>query len=320
MTARTRFAFLCLLGPLALLAGCEKPPALEITHRLPAPLAVDWEHHLSTPPPPFIVHVEGAYTGNQQELAERLARSAAVAPPACGDTGLRASQAESRPARFGGEAWLTVTDEQGERVVRVGDPAQAFQTVSLPTLVRTIDLRVDYHIRTLEGTAAVVEVQRSYNSTSDPRVRGELALVRPGDPAAIPPASEVVPGLIEQAGAILHDMVLPVPLPVTIALRSVAGEPGNTALRYVRESRLPDALNAFARAAQQSPDNGAVWFNLAALREASGDVEPALDAYSRAAELLGEQDDPAASAVARLQRVTARWTAACRTDWRVAEE
>ncbi|NBB95566.1 MAG: hypothetical protein GVY16_07475 [Planctomycetes bacterium] len=289
-----RTVLLTMLG--ALLAGCAGPVAA-IRHTLPP--AMPRPDGLGTPEPGEVVIA-------RVQPPERIdAAQQADALAVCLTAHLGVADDRPGPSpTVDGEAYVTVKDVAGERTIRRWNAeAGTTEETTIPTLVRTVDLRVDWTLRGPDGkTLGEAETRRSYNSAADPKVRGELGLDRPDNPANVPSAKVILSEQCRESAAELASLVLPVDVEVSIELFAAGGSDG---LNAAADGHYAAAADAF-KAALDERDNPQVLFNYAATAEAAGRLKEAEDAWAEAASsdrLPHEKRNIARRGKARARRV-----------------
>jgi hypothetical protein len=269
---------------LCLVAGCA--PELTVRHVMPAGLPL---------PPEIALMNAGTFTVRaepkgdfaalasfaQETLAKRLADvSLRSAAPREG-----AEITPDRCATVGGTIHVSWQDQRGRRVVRRrGGEAGELKKVELPSLIREVDVRVEFAVRRASGGEALgaAEVRRSYNSAADPRVRGELGLGRADDPSRVPAADDVLKELMSDCIEAFCRLAQPVEVTARLALRGVSGQSAEAGLKAARDGQYPQAAAHFAEALRAKPEETDLHFNLAATAEVGGDLETALKHYEQA--------------------------------------
>ena len=141
-------------------------------------------------------------------------------------------------------------------------------------------------------------------SAVDPRVRGELGLLRPDDPERIPAVETIVEELLSECVDGFCGMVAPVKATHTIPLRSAWRL--NAGVRAVKAGDLASAEAEFLSVIADRPEDGDALFNLGAVLEARGKLAPAAEAYGKAATLNNGADAEAKAAAKRVRLVRAR--------------
>ncbi len=302
--ARARFVVGCLAVAGSLLAGCAPPPTVAISYAFPpAAGAPEFGMRLTAgectaggvdDADTYAVHLKRAldeqlakrpWGPTEQRMAEELL------PDATHSVTARAA--------------LEVADERSTRTLqRWNAGTRSTYDVEVESLVRTAKAEVAFRVPLGDGREVTVETRRSYDSRTDPAVRGPLGLQRADDPENVPPAGDILRELLTESAAEFVQMVSPVYHNAETQLLPVPDADVSDAMRYVRESRFPEAAGAFAAALAKNPDNAALRFNLAILREATGDLEAAEELYGAAMEGLDEAGRrPAAEGTRRVRRV-----------------
>ncbi len=250
------------------LVGCE-PPSVAIDHVLPAALPIP---DSARPLRAGQFQVTGdAGGGYAEHLAAALNQRLGDANAPAGGGGA-----------VDGTIEVDVADETGNRTIRRVSAAGESVTAEVPTLVRTASVRVVFAPRGPGGQALpMAEVRRSYSSAGDAAVRGPLGFKRADDPARVPPASEIVRGLLDDCADAFVRMTTPARSTVTMPLR-----PGGA-----DTSARPESVDAH--------------YNAAVAAEAAGRYEEARRLYLRAWELSKEHDLPSHQAADRLAVVLA---------------
>ena len=286
-------AILILAAGAILGSGCQKAE-LTVTHILPA----------AVPLPPGGASV-GSFTAANEStgdypamitrmLGERLAAAL--------------GEADATPAsKVSGTVTIEITDVRGQRNIQRWDGAtKAMAFVEIATLDRTVSANVDFVVRdgkTGEHLAGVEQV-KTYRSAIDPRVRGELGLLRPDDPERIPAVETIVEELLSECVDGFCGMVAPVKAIQTIPLRSAWRL--SAGVRAVKAGQLASAEWKFLSVIADRPEDGDALFNLGAVLEARGKLAAAAEAYGKAAALNNGADAEAKAAAKRVRLVRAR--------------
>lgn len=195
--------------------------------------------------------------------------------------------------KLGGNVSIETTESSGARIIRLWDrQAKALRDETVETLVRNVDVEVHFVVRSHPASVALatIETRRSYSSSGDPRVRGELGLNRLDDPQLVPPADDIITKLITECAEEFWDMVTPLKVSRQETLRPAPGSESSAGLASARAGNMPDAMTHFSAAAETDPTNGDLRFNLGVAAEASGKLPQALAAYLAAVELSDGQD------------------------------
>ncbi len=288
-------------------AGCT-PPVVSVNHKLPAAL----------PLPTDITALKvGQFTvaeGAPAPSAGAAAKAVAITPELASfiTGGLARHLAETLPAAtdgpgvVGGSLHVSIADTRSMRtVMRLAPTTKATTPVEVPTLVRTVRLRIDFAVsRAGDGQGlGIAEVVRAYDSATDPAVRGELGLERADDPNRVPPVETILEGLIAQCAKAFKRMITPTPADAKIQLRSVGG--AADAFAAARKADWHQAVALFQKAQAADPENGSMSFNLAAVAEADDQLDLAARHYTHALKLSGEKDTESQDAARRCRRVLA---------------
>ena len=287
------------------LAGCA-PPVVHVRHVLPAAMPLPGDVSMVRAGE-FAVR-SGPKDGFADFTKEALDKHLADVPVGLGSTGRGARTTEAQIARAGGTIDIETKDVRGKRLGRRRSAGTGkLDDVELTTLVRTAAVRVEFHVRRASGgeSLGTVEVRRSYSSADDPQVRGELGLERADDPARVPPAGDIVRGLLTGCVEAFGRMVSPVVVEADVPLRPASGRFAQLGLKAAREANHAEALRQFEAAARAAPDDAGAHFDLAAVAEAIGRLDLAAEHYERAWELSDKKDDEARQAAARARRVRA---------------
>lgn len=295
---RTRtLAILFLAGTAMLVSGCQ-PVTLTVTHVLPA----------ATPLPPGGVRV-GTFqvpSDPQSDVAALISGLLEEHLPLA--LGPEAGGADEVPAaEVAGTVTITVKDVRAHRNVRRWDPeTKKMAPARLATLDRTVSVNVDFVVRDLgtDGRPWAVEQTKTYRSAADPRVWGELGLLRPDDPARIPPTETIVQELLGECVDGFCGMVAPMKVTHTIQLRSAPGL--DAGVRAAGTGDLEAAEGHFRSALADRPNDAHALFNLGAVLEARGRLDAAVAAYEKAGSLSAGADAEAKTAAERLQRIRVR--------------
>ncbi len=280
----------------ALAAGCGAP-VLQMHHGPVADL-----------PLPATVETIGvrplAVTGADAASCTAAVRAALAQRLAEGGLPYRAAAGDHADAWLGGSVAVTARDTPGTRTVRQMDPATGtLGPVTLETLVRTVEVETALVLSDATSAKRLVAAAatESYDSRHDPRVRGELGLDRPADPARIPPLEAILDDLLGRCVGTFVAMLEPVPVTGEVAMRPVDDPLGQRGLGAAASGDLRAAVAYFRRALERDPGHRAVRFNLAAALEASGSLAAARQEYRLLAETA--DDAEAQAGVVRLTRV-----------------
>jgi len=282
-------------------AGCAAP-VLSVRHPLPAavPLPEGTEMvrvgEFSVTPPERKT-AAAALTG---ALQKRLSRHWAID----GD-----ADARVRAVQVTGDLVIKTEDARGARRLRRYDEAAgAWQEAEVPTLVRTASAHLTCRVTrpASSGPLFAVEADRSYDSTADPRVRGELGLGRPDDPDRVPPTETILTELLKGCAEDVVEMIAPQAVEAEVRTRGTLNGQGSDGLKAAEQEDLETAVRLLTDAVEKNPDDAALRFDLAAVLEAAGRLEAALRHYETVVEQSDGRDTGAAVAARRLQRVLKR--------------
>jgi hypothetical protein len=281
-----------------LLSGCAGP-VVAIRHTLPPALPLPDDLALPRAGEVVVAEMTPPDRVDPEAQARSLQDCLAVHLPEQGSG--------ARQAIVDGQAYVTVDDQRSQRTVRVYDPqTDTTSPQEVQTLVREVNLRVDFTIRSVDGEVlGRAEVRRSYNSATDPEVRGELGLGRPDDPARVPAAEKILAQQCREAAEELASLLRPVDVKADVELLPVGGEHARGGLEAARQEDYAAAAEAF-QAALAIQDDAQLQFNLGATAEAAGQLEQAQAAWEKAASseaLPQEKRDIARRGQARARRV-----------------
>jgi tetratricopeptide (TPR) repeat protein len=283
-------------------AGCTAP-SVQIEHVLPG----------AVPLPPGVGRVRAGgfavVAGPRDEFArhvqrvldERLAEFRMTGQAA----GEREAAAGAPAANVGGTIHVETQDKTSTRTVRRWNPAAGkTEDREAASLTRLVEVRVVFAISGGDSPkpTAVAELSRSYDSTADPRTRGELGLERVDDPRRVPPAETIVRELLSECVSAFCEMVAPVKLTAEVRLRPMIGE-GWRGLVAAGKGDLTAAAASFEAVVKAAPQSADARFNLAAALEAKGQLRQALSHYREALEQAQGKDPEAADGVRRIERV-----------------
>jgi len=280
----------------ALAAGCAAP-VVTVRHKLPAAVVIPG-HDAGMRVKGFSVKTgpkDGFADFAAGRLRQRLAKSAGR------------SGAANRGALLRGDIHIAMHDTKGTRRVRRGGGKTGdLASHEVSALIRTGQVRVDFVVtRAPDGEELVtIETRRSYRSTGDPRVRGELGLLRPDDPTHVPAAETIVRELLTEYIASFCAMIAPLEVVEQVPLRNTLA--GGAGFRAVRAGDLEEAARHFEGAVADAPRDVALLFNLAVTAEGAGKLQAALDNYRAVQKLANGQDPPAAAGTQRIERIIHR--------------
>jgi len=303
MLMDSRVAYLGLVCILLAAIGCSGP-VVTIAHTLPAAVGVtNWPGTFSTEA--FSVEgMQGSPAGSlaAKLLAERMPDrwKNATQEPTAGEL------------TVGGLVRVNAVDQTGKRgILKWESPGDEPRRMEVPSLARQVALEVHFVI-SKSGFATplvTIETNRHYDSTADPRVRGELGLSRSDDPTAVPPTDEIVAELLDECVREFWQMVTPLEVREEITLRPFGGPEGPLAFKAVKRGDLSDALEQLSKAARRKPDRHNVIFDLAVVQEARGDLAGASASYHQAAKLSNPEDTQASDGARRVRLVMAQQAA-----------
>lgn len=299
----------CLVVAGSLLAGCAPPPTVAISYVFP-PAAGAPEFGVRLTAGECTVRGVADADAHAAHLQSALEQQLGKRP--WGPTEQRMSRELLPDATHAvtARAVLDVTDERSARTLqRWNAETRSNYDVEVDSLVRTAKAEVAFRVPSGDGREVTVETRRSYDSRTDPAVRGPLGLQRADDPENVPPAGDILRELLTESVVEFVQMVSPVHHNAQIQLLAVPDADVSDAMRYVRESRFPEAAGAFAAALEKNPDNAALRFNLAVMRETTGDLDVAEELYEAAMEGLDEAGRRAAAEGARRVRRVRRTAA-----------
>ena len=292
--------FVCVAASV-LIAGCGGP-VVTVRHTLPAavPLPAGVE---TVRVRKFAVHA--ADTGEvaallTESLQKRLSRHWAID----GD-----SRARARAVDVGGTITLETKDVKGTRAVRRWEgETREWHAVQMPTLVRSATATVEFAVfgPGAKDRLFTIETRRSYTSPEDPRVRGELGLERPDDPARVPPMDQILRVLLGQCADSLVEMISPREVTADVPMRGTWNSAGSAGLKAAAEGDFAAAIRHLQAAVASDPRDVNLLFDLAVACEAAGRLEDALKHYRVIVERTKGQDAIAAEAAKRVERVLKR--------------
>lgn len=253
-----------------LVAGCAGP-VVAIRHTLPPALPLDGQ---LVPTAGTVRVVEITPPGRiDPDAQQRSLEGCLAAHLPTSENG------EARPT-VDGKMYLTITDHESPRTLRGWDADTGETTTeTVASLVREVSMRVDFTVRKPDGTElGQVEVRRSYNSSSDAAVRGELGLGRPDDPARVPSPEKILAEQCRETAEELASLVSPVEVAADIELLPVGGEDGAAGLAAAEAGDFDAAVDAF-KAVLASREDANAQFSLAVVAEAAGQLQLAEDTY-----------------------------------------
>ncbi len=278
-----------------LLAGCGAP-AVTVSHTLPAsvPLGADIGQLQAGN-----IAITGYDTAIGESATDILAKRIAQAKLPAG----------SQTARVDVKAVISVVDNEGQRQMRRVNPqTKQIEIVDLPSLVRIIDLKAEFAVvDPASGKALLaVDTHRSYTSTDDPRMWGELGLARPDDPDQVPPAETVLREMFADSVDEFCNMLAPVVVTETIQMRPTLNSDGQAGLKAAETGDFAAALSHLQTATSAEPKNVDLMFDKGVVAEAAGQLEEAIESYQAAFTLSNETDAQAQSGAERVRKVIAR--------------
>ena len=292
--------FVCVAATV-LIAGCSGP-VVTVRHTLPAavPLPAGVE---TVRVRKFAAHA--ADTGEvaallTESLQKRLSRHWAID----GD-----ARARARAVDVGGTIALETKDVKGTRTVRRWDgQTRTWHAVQVPTLVRSATATVEFAVSRpgAKDRLFTIETRRSYTSPEDPRVRGELGLDRPDDPARVPSMDRILRVLLGQCADSLVEMISPREVTADVPMRGTWNSAGSAGLKAAEEGDFAAAIRHLQAAVASDPKDVNLLFDLAAACEAAGKLEEALTHYKAVVERTKGGDSVAAEAAKRVERVLKR--------------
>jgi len=283
--------------------GCDGP-VVSIRHVLPPDFPAPYDvRDIACGQFVVVAGPEDAYGVKAAEmLRERLRQRRRPGLPPVG-------LSEADPVSITGKLYIETEDRSGVRTIRVRDPqTSAVKPRQVDYLIRTAAVRVDFVTTRVRDDFPVgtVLTRRSYSSLSDPRVRGELGMSRPDDPADVPNVETIVTELLADCVDEFCGMINPYEVTATVALRGVLDPRGRKALAAARSGDYQAALTHCKAAAASRPRDLDLLFNLAVLEEAAGDSKAALAHYQEVAKRSGGGDEATQTAIDRISRVLAR--------------
>jgi len=235
-----------------------------------------------------------------EALQKRLSRHWAID----GDAATRA-----KAVHVGGTITLETKDVKGSRTVRRWTSDQReWVAVQVPTLIRSATVQVAFGAFRpgAKERLLTVETRRSYTSPQDPRVRGELGLERPDDPARVPPTDQILKELIAHCAEEFVQMIAPREVAAEVPMRGTWNADGSAGLKAAEQGDLAASVGHLRAAVASDPKDVNLRFNLAAACEAAGNLEDALSHYKTVVERTNGKDAVAVEAVTRVERVLKR--------------
>lgn len=214
------------------------------------------------------------------------------------------------PVIVTGEIHVETKDRKGTRTIRRRslEDSSALTSHEVETLIRTAAVRVDFVITRKRDNVRLgaAETRQAYNSLTDPRVRGDLGLGRPDDPAGVPEAGTIVNALLGKCVDTFCRMITPPVVVAEVQLRGTLQADGQKALAAAEARDCKSALAHALAAVRAEPNNVNLLFNLAAIAESCGKLKIALLHYEEVVKRTGGRDRPAGEASVRVRRVMSR--------------
>lgn len=280
----------------ALAAGCGAP-VVTVRHKLPAAVVIPgYDAGMRVKGFSVKTGPKGGFADFAAGLLKRrLAESAG------------AGKAANPGVLVRGDIHITLRDVKATRRVRWRDGNSGdLIGRDVPTLIRTGQVKVDFVVTGASGGKELVtiETRRSYRSTEDPRVRGELGLLRPDDPTHVPASETIVRELLTGCIESFCGMIAPLEVVEQVPLRIALG--GGDGFTAARRGDMQAASRHFGAAVAGSPSDVALAFNLAVTAEAAGKLDLALESYRTVQKLTDGQDRPAAVGAQRVERIIHR--------------
>jgi len=297
--APTKSLILMFVGLSILIScGCEQP-VVTIRHSLPAPVPVSEGIERIEP---GSVSVTGWSDEPLDEFVVETFRRRA------GDhwSEPREAPPSGRAAKVATDIRIRTADAHGTREVSSFNPkSRALERGELSTLIRRVDLAVLFAIEpeTPGESSVIIETHRTYDSSADPRIRGELGLRRGDDPEFVPAVGDVIKELIVECVDEFWSMVTPLEVVREVALRPVGSSEARAGLEAARNADMAVALTHFQSAKAATPDDMNLTFNLGVTAEATGNLQVALDSYQQVAERTKGEDAEAVEAADRIKGV-----------------
>jgi len=280
-----------------LLCGGCAAPEVAIEHRLPAavPLGVD------------AFTVTAAKVTGLTDDADALAALAITRSLAEAD--LLAGATPSGPvAQIAANFTVTTDERRSHRSVREWNAeAESVQPRQADSLVRIVNVSAAFTISRPDHEPVTVQVDRTYDSRSDPNVWGEMGLERPDDPRRVPTATDISADLIGQCAERLAAMLRPLPVRVVVPVRPVGGQEGSAGLAAAADGRFDEALEQFRLAVAERPQDRDLLFDAAVAAEAAGELHDSLGYYQQVVDLSGGEDLVANEGAQRVQRIIERF-------------
>ncbi|MBN1845602.1 MAG: tetratricopeptide repeat protein [Sedimentisphaerales bacterium] len=202
---------------------------------------------------------------------------------------------------------IDVQDELQRRTIEQGNPASGgLSTLDVVSLVRTVDLHAEFHVRPPGSDSKVtLEVRRAYDSRQDARTRGPWGLQRPDDPQYVPAAETVARELIAAAVDVFCRLAAPWELEVQMPLKPTLDRRGREGLKQMNAGDYAEAVACFQAGLDRHPTDENLLFNLAVAAEAAGRLDRALEAYQELARSTPDHRSEIHQAVKRIERLIA---------------
>ena len=171
--------------------------------------------------------------------------------------------------------------------------------------MRTVKTRVSFAVQRPDAARplVVIEVERTYGSLADPRVRGEAGLERPDDPKRVPPADTAIRELLTECADAFCGMVRPLVVTVEVRMRPTGQADGAAGLKAAKKADYGAALEHFKAATAAAPKDVSLLFDRAVAAEAAGDLADALKHYQAVAKATKDRDTVAVESALRVERV-----------------
>jgi hypothetical protein len=284
-------------------AGCSTPVA-NIRHVLPAAVPISKEL-AKVEVKNFRVKAQGDDNFGSY-VEEILHKNLIKSLPQAKET-KNLSSSKSHTLTIEGLIFIEVNDVKSTREVRNWSPkTQQFSSLEIPTLVRNVQVEVHFVLIQDSQDSVTVELRRSYTSLGDPRVRGQLGLQRPDAPDRVPSKDTIIRELLAECTDSFCSIVEPLEVSVQIPLRSTLNSEGAAGLKAAEKGDYPSAVKHFAAATEKEPNDINLVFNLAVSAEAAGNLELALENYTKILTNPKNQDQIAQDGAKRVRRVLLR--------------
>jgi hypothetical protein len=287
------------LGVLGLL-GCSGP-IVKVEHRFPGAIGLpEGAGGLQAG--------EFAVGGYPKEIVEKFIRDALAERGQKINLNQHGSAPSEHPITVGGTVRVDIQDEKGTKKVRQGNPKETMEQRELAVLVRRVTVNCVFEMKDAQTLPdpILVELERDYDSSGDPRTRGELGLGRGDDPAGAVEAETLVKELIVQCIEDLCGMIRPVVVQSMYSLRGSLNSEAMRGAQAARRGDYPTAARHYANATQQEKHNPNLWFNLGVVTEAQGELSEARSCYEQAMQLSKDRDEQARIAAERVKKISGR--------------